>query len=52
MHTRHMESPNLVVSYVDELDDNLPHFTGVQWDRVQASHGVSAKAYVWKMTLG
>jgi hypothetical protein len=51
-HTRHMESPNLVVSCVDELDDTLPRFTGVQWDRVRATHGVSTEAYVWKTVLG
>jgi hypothetical protein len=50
-HMGHMESPNLVASCVDELDDTLPRFTGVQWDSVRATHGVSAKAYVWKTTL-
>jgi hypothetical protein len=36
----HMESPNLVASCVDELDDTLPRFTGVHWDSVQATHSV------------
>jgi hypothetical protein len=52
MHTGHMESPNLVASCVDELDDTLPRFTGVQWDSVWATHGVSVEAYVWKTALG
>jgi hypothetical protein len=52
MHTGHMESPNLVASCVDELDDILPRFTGVQWDSVRATHGVSVEAYTWKMALG
>jgi hypothetical protein len=30
MHTGHMDSPNLVASCIDELDDTLPHFMGVQ----------------------
>jgi hypothetical protein len=47
-----MESPNLVASCVDELDDTLPRFTGVQWDSVRATHGVSAEAYVLKAALG
>jgi hypothetical protein len=47
-----MESPNLVASCVDELDDALPRFMGVQWDSAQATHGVSAKAYAWKTALG
>jgi hypothetical protein len=47
-----MESPNLVASCVDELDDILPRFTGVQWDSVRATHGVSVEAYAWKMALG
>jgi hypothetical protein len=29
-HTGHMESLNLVASCVDELDDTLPRFIGVQ----------------------
>jgi hypothetical protein len=33
-------------------DDTLHFFTGVQWDGVRATNGVSAKAYVWKMALG
>jgi hypothetical protein len=51
-HTGHMESPNLVASCVDELDDTLPHFMGVQWDSVRATHGVSVEAYAWKTALG
>jgi hypothetical protein len=47
-----MESPNLVASCDDGLDDTLPHFMGVQWDSVRATHGVSAEAYTWKMALG
>jgi hypothetical protein len=50
-HMRHMEFPNVVASCVDELDDTLPHFMGVQWDSVRATHSVSAEAYVWKTTL-
>jgi hypothetical protein len=50
-HTWHMESPDLVASCADGLDDILPRFTGVQWDSVWATHGVSTEAYVWKMTL-
>jgi hypothetical protein len=48
----HVESPNLVASCVDELDDTLPWFPGVQWDSVRATHSVSDEAYVWKTTLG
>jgi hypothetical protein len=44
-HTGHMESPNLVALCADGLDDTLPSFTGVQWDSVQATHGVFAEAY-------
>jgi hypothetical protein len=51
-HTGHMESPNLVALCVDGLDDTLPRFSGVQWDSFRATHGVSAKAYAWKMALG
>jgi hypothetical protein len=51
-HTGHKESSNWVASCVDELDDTLPHFTGVQWDSIRATHGVSAEAYAWKTTLG
>jgi hypothetical protein len=47
-----MESPNLVASCVDELDDVLPRFMGVQWDSARATHGVSAEAYAWKTALG
>jgi hypothetical protein len=25
---------------------------GVQWDSVQATHGVSVEAYAWKTALG
>jgi hypothetical protein len=50
-HTRHMESPNLVASCVEGLDDTLPRFMGVQWDSVRATQGVNVKAYVWKMAL-
>jgi hypothetical protein len=52
MHTGHMESPNFVASCVDDLDDTLPRFTGVQWDSVRATHGMSAEAHAWKMALG
>jgi hypothetical protein len=52
IHTGHMESPNLIALCVDELDDTLPRFTGVQWDSVRATHGVSIEAYTWKMALG
>jgi hypothetical protein len=41
---------NWVASCVTELDDTLPHFTGVQWDSVRGTHGVSTEAYVWKTT--
>jgi hypothetical protein len=51
-HMGHMEFPNWVASCVDELDDTLPRFTGVQWDSVQATHVVSAEAYLWKTALG
>jgi hypothetical protein len=51
-HTRHMESPNWVAFCIDELDDTLSCFTGVQWDSVRATHGVSAKAYAFKTALG
>jgi hypothetical protein len=43
---------NLVALCVIELDDTLPRFMGVQWDSVQATHGVPAEAYTWKMALG
>jgi hypothetical protein len=36
MHLGHMESLNWVASCVDELDDTLSRFTGVQWDSVRA----------------
>jgi hypothetical protein len=48
-HIGHMESSNLVASCVDELYDTLPHFTGVQRDSVQATHG---GGYAWKTTVG
>jgi hypothetical protein len=51
-HMGHMESPNLVASCVNELDDTLAHFTGIQWDSVRATHGVSVEAYAWYTTLG
>jgi hypothetical protein len=51
-HMGHMDSPNLVASCTDGLDDTLPCFTAVQWDSVRATHGVSAEAYVWMTTLG
>jgi hypothetical protein len=44
--------PNLVALCVDELNDTLSRFTGVQWDSVRATHCVSAEAYAWKTTLG
>jgi hypothetical protein len=47
-----MESLNLVALCVNGLDDTLPRFTGVQWDSVRATHGVSIEAYVWKTALG
>jgi hypothetical protein len=51
-HTGHMESPNCVALCVDKLDNILPHFMGVQWDSVRATHGVFAEAYAWKMAVG
>jgi hypothetical protein len=51
-HTRHIESPTLVASCVDGLDDTIPRFTDVHWDSVQATDGVSAEAYAWKTALG
>jgi hypothetical protein len=47
-----MESPNWVALCVDELDDTLPRFMGVQWDSVWATHGVSTEAYERKTALG
>jgi hypothetical protein len=47
-----MEFSNWIASCVDELDDTLPRFTGVQWDSVRATHSVSAEAYVLKTALG
>jgi hypothetical protein len=51
-HTGHVESPNGVASSIDELDNTLPRFTGVEWDSVRATHGVSDEAYAWKTSLG
>jgi hypothetical protein len=51
-HTGHMESPDLVALCGNGLDDTLPRFTGVQWDSVRATHGVSTEAYAWKMAIG
>jgi hypothetical protein len=45
-------STNLVALCAADLDDTLPHFTGVQWDSVWATHGVSAEAYAWNTALG
>jgi hypothetical protein len=50
-HTGHMESLNIVASCADGLDNTLPRFTGVQWDSVRATHGVSAEANMWKTAL-
>jgi hypothetical protein len=47
-----MKSPNLVALCVDKLDDTLSRFMGVQWDSVQVTHDMSAKAYAWKTALG
>jgi hypothetical protein len=52
MHTGYMESLNLVASCVEELDDTLPHFMGVQWNSIWATHSVSSEAYTWKRALG
>jgi hypothetical protein len=43
-HTGYMESRILGASCADGLDDSLPCFVGVQWDIVQATHGVSTEA--------
>jgi hypothetical protein len=51
-HTGHMESPNFVALCFKELDDTLPHFMDVKWDSVQATHGMSAETYAWRMALG
>jgi hypothetical protein len=51
-HVGHMESPNLVASCVNELDNTLPCFMRVQWDSVRAIHGMSVEDYVWKTVLG
>jgi hypothetical protein len=42
----------IIDSCVAELDDTLPHLTGVQWDSVRITHGVSIEAYTWKTALG
>jgi hypothetical protein len=42
---------NWVALCVTELDDTLSPLMGVQWDSVQATHGVSAEAYTWKTAL-
>jgi hypothetical protein len=47
-----MESPNLVASCADGLDDTIPRFTGLQWNSVRATHGVSVEAYAWKTAPG
>jgi hypothetical protein len=44
--------PKLSSFVCHELDDALPRFTGVQWDSVRATHGVSAKANTSKAALG
>jgi hypothetical protein len=43
-----MESPNLVASCVAEIEAILPYLTGVHWDSVWATHGMSIEAYAWK----
>jgi hypothetical protein len=45
-------NPNWVALCVDELDDTLPRFMGVQWNSVQATHDVSTEAYAWKVAQG
>jgi hypothetical protein len=35
----------LVASTVSELDDTLPRFTDVQWDSVQATHGLPIEVF-------
>jgi hypothetical protein len=52
MHTKHMESPNWVASYFEELDDTLPHFTDVKQDSVRATHGMFTEEYTCKTALG
>jgi hypothetical protein len=44
-----MESPNRVVSFVAELEAILLYLTGVQWNSVLTTHGVSGEACAWKM---
>jgi hypothetical protein len=51
VYTEYMESPNLVASCVAELDDTLPPY-GCYMGYCQATHGVFAKAYAWRMALG
>jgi hypothetical protein len=43
---------NLVASTVTELDNTLPCFADVQWNSVQATHGVPIEVFEWKTTLG
>jgi hypothetical protein len=43
-HTRHMESPNLVVSCAAETEAILPYLIGVQWDSAWATYGMSTEA--------
>jgi hypothetical protein len=52
LHTRFMGPANFVASCVTKLNDTLHRFTGVQWDSIQATYGVSAEAYAWKTALG
>jgi hypothetical protein len=48
MHTRYMESPNLVASCATEMEAILPYLTGVQWDSAWATNSMSAEVYAWK----
>jgi hypothetical protein len=48
-HTGHMESPNLVASYVAKMEAIIPYLTGVHQDSAWATHGVFAEEYTWKM---
>jgi hypothetical protein len=47
-----MESHKLSSLTVVELDDTLPHFMGVHWDSVRATHGLHVEVFTWKTTLG
>jgi hypothetical protein len=47
-----MGSRKLSSLTVIELDNNLPRFTGVHWDSVQATHGLPVEVFTWKMALG